>query len=502
MKQHVIRGGLWVLAEVGGGEIINLAAFVVLSRLLNPSDYGLASLAGVIAMFPQILLTRGLTDVIVARQEMDEDVASTIFWTNLILAATLFGFLQSTAGTVAWCFGKPLIAPLLRWLGLCFFTSALTAVPLAVLRRNLRFEAFAARAAGGSAVGGTAGIVMALAGCGVWSLVGLQLTQGLVALAAVWVMGSWRPKFRFSLTVLRDIAPFSVHTALGATLDLLGSRVDTVAVGLFLDAPSLGYYSLLKRVLQTAAAVAIYPVWAVSMPALRRLAGDWPAFTRAYTSLIGAAQACWVPVIAGLSVSASDVLPAVFGVHWTPAVPLFQAAFPMMLPCAITFCSSQVLAAVGRPGSYTVLALLQLGITAVIVGATAPFGAAPASFGLAISSLIALPFHLVVLRRSAGSAVMAALWRSVQIAGAGAFMAIGILLIRIIVLDGFPAISPVGLSCLDVGSGVLLYVSALRLFAPSSFAELVTLGGIMTRRLRRRPPGDPISDFDKEAARS
>ena len=97
----------------------------------------------------------------------------------------------------------------------------------------------------------------------------------------------------------------------GAVLDFLANRIDIFAVGLFLDATSLGYYYLLKRVLQAAVGATIYPPWSIMMPALRRLLGDWGRFNRAYTSLVAVAHACWVLLIAALCSSAPNLLPTV-----------------------------------------------------------------------------------------------------------------------------------------------------------------------------------------------
>ena len=124
----------------------------------------MASLAGVVSAFFQLALTRGLADAVVAHPELDEEALSTAFWGNLLVAVALFALVQVAAGGFAWCFGQPLVAPMLRWFSLCFFTTALTFIPLATLRRRLRFGTYAVRAAIGAASGGLVGIAMALTG--------------------------------------------------------------------------------------------------------------------------------------------------------------------------------------------------------------------------------------------------------------------------------------------------------------------------------------------------
>src|SRR4051794_18433985 len=100
MRREITRGAFWMLAEVVGGDSINLISFVILSRLLYPEDYGVASLAGVVAAFLQVLLTRGFADAVVALPNAGEDCISTAFWANLLLAAVLFGSVQFSAGAI------------------------------------------------------------------------------------------------------------------------------------------------------------------------------------------------------------------------------------------------------------------------------------------------------------------------------------------------------------------------------------------------------------------
>src|SRR3546814_5268728 len=84
------------------------------------------------------------------------------------------------ADMVAALFGQPTVADLVRWLSILPVLSALSAVPIAQLSREMKFGVLAARSTLAVIGGGIVGITMAAQGYGVWSLVGLQISHKLI----------------------------------------------------------------------------------------------------------------------------------------------------------------------------------------------------------------------------------------------------------------------------------------------------------------------------------
>lgn len=471
MKREAAHGALWTLAEVGSGEGLAFVVFLVLTRLVSPADYGVASLAGAIAAFAQIPIMRGLADAVVARSELSEDAISTAFWATLLIATVLCSILVVAAGGIAWVFGQPMLAPVLRWFSLCLVTTALTTVPLAVLRRQLRLSAFALRAAGGGAVGGLVGISMAFAGCGIWALVGNQVAQGIAAVAIVWWMGDWRPRLTFPLGALRPLSGFSIQAVTGAGLDVLAAKIDLLIVGYSFDAASVGYYYLVKRMLQAASAAAIYPVWSVSLPVLGRLLKDRALFNKAYVSFIAAAQAFWLPVVLGFGVTAPDLIPVLFGLRWAGAAPVAAAASLVSFSAAIVICTNQAFCAAGRADLYARLALFQLLIMAVLFTAASRLGIVAAGYALSASLAAVVPLQLWALWRATGLTPRSVLEPCARVAAAGGIMAATILATAA-ALSTAPALLRFPM---EVALGAAAYLGGLWMLARPTCLELLAL---------------------------
>jgi O-antigen/teichoic acid export membrane protein len=348
----------------------------------------------------------------------------------------------------------------------------------------LRYKAYAVRSAIGAAVGGALGVAMALAGFGIWSFVGAQVGQGLASAITVWAYSEWRPRLAFSARALSDLAPFSAQTIAGAMLDLMATRVDVLAVGLALDATSMGYYYLLKRLLQTATSATLYPAFSLVTPTLRRLVNEPTRFNRAYVSLVSVAHASWVFVATGFLACAPDVLPTVFGARWAGAVPLLQAASVLGIAFAVGFCTSQALGVVGQARAYLSLAVAQVVLTGGLVGVAAQFNVTATGAALGISFILSLPLNLWALRRHITLDPRDLIAPCVYIATAGAVTAGVVLAARSALGQAYPSWPVAGFAVFDIVLCTLVYAAAVRIAAPGVFYEVIEVARSVVRHPR------------------
>jgi PST family polysaccharide transporter len=76
IKAKAIRGIFWSAIQDCGSQIGSLIVFSVLSRLLEPKDFGLVALASVFMAFMQIFLDGGFTQALIQRQEIERESIS------------------------------------------------------------------------------------------------------------------------------------------------------------------------------------------------------------------------------------------------------------------------------------------------------------------------------------------------------------------------------------------------------------------------------------------
>ena len=74
-----VRGVFWSGATIIGPLVVSALVFVLTSRSLSPSDFGLVALAGTVAAGVACLIPGGFGDALV-QQDVVEAPTSTVFW--------------------------------------------------------------------------------------------------------------------------------------------------------------------------------------------------------------------------------------------------------------------------------------------------------------------------------------------------------------------------------------------------------------------------------------
>lgn len=482
MKTKAVRGVLWSLVEFGGGEGIAFVVFLVLARLVAPSDFGTVALAGAFVAFVQLFLVQGFADAVIQRQELDPDHVSTVFWTNLGIAAAFFAATMLGADLLAQVFGQPLLGLVLRGLSPLFLTSALISTHQAMFKRDLRFAAFAMRALVGVGLGGLVGIVMAFQGWGVWALVAQQLANGIASVIVIWATSEWRPQLRCSRRHLAELAPFAGNVIGSNLVTFFARKLDIFLIGLFLDAVQLGYYYLVLRLVTTLGLVTLSTVQAIVMPVLSRLQGDRYRFQQGYATAIQLSETLWLPTVLGLGLVAPTAVPLLFGDAWLPAVPLLQVVSLVGFTQVFSVFSAQVLYAAGRPAVNLRLSVLQVLLTASVFIPATRFGVIGVAAGFALVSALAAPLHQLVLHRTIGTDPIDLARRCLPPIAAGIVMAIAVGLVE---LRFGTSLRPVQLLAVELATGAATYAGILLLLAPALIRDVV---GIAAAALGRRAP--------------
>jgi O-antigen/teichoic acid export membrane protein len=473
MKVRAARGVLWSLVEYGGGEGVSFLVFLVLARLVAPADFGVVALAGIFVAFVQVFLAQGFSDAVIQRQDLEPDHCSTAFWVNLAIAGVFLTLTLLLAEPIAALFHQPRLAAVLCWMSPVFISTALNSIHQALFKRRLHFASFALRALAGITCGGAVGVTMALRGHGVWSLVGQQLTNGLVSILVIWGTSAWRPSLRFSARCFRDMAGFSFHVIAGNLVRFVYLKADVFLIGLFIDAQQLGYYTLVQRLLITCGLVTQSSVLPIVLPLLARLQNDRERFREAFLTALRMTQLVWLPLAVGLGVVADPLIPLFFGAQWAPGVPLLEIMSLIGFMQLFSYFTGPALIALNRPGVVLRLSLVQMVVMLVIfVPAAMSFGVVGIAAATTLLYVAIIPFHAIMLRRVAGIALWSVMLRCRAAIGAGAVMAGAVLLLKAELAATLP---PAPLLVVLIAAGTVVYVGALGAFGHRELRELLDL---------------------------
>ncbi len=465
--RHAVK---WAYVLTGAQRGIAMLLTFVLAIVLGPKDFGIAAMAMAYIIFIEMLVAQGMGAAIIQRKDLSSEQLDSIFW--LIGAARVVLIAVSIALSQWWASvnGLPTLAPVIIVLSLSIPIKGLTVVQHALLQRKMDFRNLALLSGGSAIVGGAIGVVMALNGYGIWSLVAQHLVGSALATAIMWKVSDWRPRFRFSWRRVREMFGFSGGVFLSHLGVYTAGQSDAILMGLFFGPIAVGLYRLGERMIDILLEITTRSIQIVALPHFSSLQDDPQRLRAAVASCLRLSATLTIPAMAILALS-SDELMSMLGRQWEPASAVLKIVVFMGMAKALTVFSGPLLLAKGYAKILAALTwVLALVFTGLIAGCGVAFkdasvetqiiAVAVARTGayLLLGGLVRLLIIRFLCKLSFGSIARAVLPSVIAAIGAAV---ISVLILEFVVRSTTPAITAFALV---VGPAGIVAVALLAIF--------------------------------------
>lgn len=328
----------------GGGAFLRLfmqmAAQIVLARLLGPEQYGLFAMSVVVMSFAAFFSDIGMAYGLIQRKVLDDTHIRFVFGWQIVLGVAVAGLLALLAGPLAEFFRESRLQAIVLVLAPVAFLQAVSAVSLNLLKRELDFKALQIAQTIGYFLGYVCiGIPLALGGAEVWSLVAAWTMQSLVSLVLMYRV------------VRHPLAPLLRHPDAGSmghfggtvlltnlTNWLIGN-VDRTVVARTLDSASVGLYANAYNLVSVPSSTMLGFMQPVLYSACAKVQDDPQRIRKAYLMLMAGIALTVMPVFIAMSAVADTLVLALYGERWAQAAAVLQPialAMPFALLWGIT----------------------------------------------------------------------------------------------------------------------------------------------------------------------
>jgi PST family polysaccharide transporter len=324
LKGRSVRGGLLTLTSQGAQFTMQTVSTVVLARLLTPADFGLVAMVTAVTGLATAFADFGLSEATIQRKDINHSQVSALFWINVAIGLGLTLITAALGPVLAWIYREPRLVSITLLLSLTFLVGGLRSQPNALLKRQMRFTAMAARDIASYALAVPVAIVMAWLGAGYWALVALPLTLNTVQMVLSWLLVRWRPGLPRRNVGVRSMIAFGGNVSASYLIFNLNRSADGSLIGWYWGAGPLGLYSRAYNLLMLPLRQLSAPAASVAVPAFSRLQNDPERFARYF--LRAASLIVWIcaPLFGFLFVAAGPVISLVLGPKWGEAAPVFQ----------------------------------------------------------------------------------------------------------------------------------------------------------------------------------
>jgi O-antigen/teichoic acid export membrane protein len=325
LKERTLRGAIWATAGGNGAQVLAFILFVLISRVVGPSAFGVVAVALLLIETLRALTVESIAVNLVADGNSDDRAFNAGLAMSLSLSVVAAVALTLAAPWAAQAFGITELATVLPALTPLLLVQAIARLYEAELLRRMRFRALAVRSIGAVGLGGVIGLSAAYAGQGVQALILQQWVATVASLVFMAVQSDWRPGLTFDRDGFRRLARQSLVLAPAGVITNLKQTIDGLAVASFAGAAAAGFYNLAKRTRLAFQLGFSTAVGRVSLPAFSAVKTDAVRLASAIEQAAELSAVVAFPVFIGVAAIAPELISVFLGPAWS------EAAAPMTL---------------------------------------------------------------------------------------------------------------------------------------------------------------------------
>ena len=381
----------------GMARLISFANTLVLARLLSPQDYGLMAIVMVVVGFIGFFNEIGLGSAIKQRIDITKEQLNGAFALALLISVPLYLAMYAASPQIA-AFYEQDISAVLRFIALTFVISAVATVPDALIAREMRFKIYGAIEFAATLIQCALTLVMAWLGYQVWALAwGFVVAQSFKT-ACIFYFSNWRPSRLGHLGAATALMKFGATVTYSRITWYFYNNAQTLIIGKVLNAQQLGAFSMATTLATLPSTHITSMVIQIASPLFSKLQLDLPRLDNAMRRLTSGIALIAFPVMAGMALTATELVPVLLGPGWQDAV------FPLQILCVLGLFKSvdplitQAFISIGKAdvtARYTTLCAVVIPVS-VYAGAVAG-----GLVGVAIGIAVSYPLSSIYLFRSA-----------------------------------------------------------------------------------------------------
>jgi PST family polysaccharide transporter len=383
------------VATLSAARVVQLASSFVaipfLARMLTPVDFGLAALALSMVMFFTMIGDAGLGRSLVRVDANDTEAWSSAFWASVLLMTALSGLFFLISWPAAAFFNEPRLVPIMMVLSLAPLLMGLAEIPAASLLQKEKFQWLAGAEFAAAIAGIVVALVIAFQGGGAWALVWQHLTQRIVKGVVVQLASRLYPRLVLNVGKLKEHMRFMLDTAAWSMTMFVNRQADTLVVGKFLGAATLGLYNVAVRIMQLPVSILGGSLHSAVYPRFVQLREDNKAL-RELVLFTTMAQAVFVfPPIAAVAAASHAFFTLLLSERWQASGEIFTLLAGAGAIQTIVAINGSLLQAIGRTGARLRLTVEYAILWTISALATAPFGIHAVALGCTVTTLLYLP---------------------------------------------------------------------------------------------------------------
>ena len=391
LGQRAVRGTAIVLASSYTNMGMAFLASILLTRLLDPGDFGIIALSSFYFSLFDLRNKMGLDFAFVHKQPDTDELRATHLGLQVALSLGSIAITLIAMPILHWVGYDPRMIQILVALSLAGLVEAAGTTPRMVLEKELIFGRSTVVITGSLFVAHLAAVIMAWRGAGVWSLY-VQLAGNMI----LSTIGFWKiSKLKVWPTFSRQIAGwmlrFGLVLSVGAIATTILLQFDYFLVGTFISTATLGYYERAYKIAQWPTGLVTHIVSRTAFPTYAKLQDDRPRLSEAFNMTLWLITIVALPIALAIFATAPDFVRLLYGERWLPSAPLLRFLIVYSVLRPLLDDTGALFTATGKPRrTSTVLSAQAVTLVLAATPLTFMYGATGTAIGVGIAFVVGI----------------------------------------------------------------------------------------------------------------
>lgn len=351
----------WKFAERIASQAVSFVVSIVLARILAPSDYGAITMVMIFVTLANVIVEGGFSSALIQKKNADKLDFSTVFYFSLVFSIVLYAILYYAAPSISRFYGDgyEVLTPVLRVIGIQVVIYAVNSVQQAYVSKKMMFQKFFWSTLVGTIVSAILGLVMAYSGCGIWALVGQQLSMTVTNVLVLYIVTKKLPGLMFSFERLKDLFNYGAKILGASLLVSLFLDLRSLIIGKLYSAKDLAFFDRGRQFPNLIVVNVNSSVGAVLFPKMSEQQDDTKKIKETCRMSIRFSSFVMMPLMMGLAACGESFVRLLLTDKWIDCVPFLQLFCIIYMFYPIHTANMQAIKALGHSGTFLKLELLK-----------------------------------------------------------------------------------------------------------------------------------------------
>lgn len=444
---------------------------IILLRLLTPHDFCIIAILMIFTSISQVFVQSGLNTALIQRKGVELEDFNSVFSLSLLISVILYFGLFISSSFIEEFYNMSGLKEALQLLALILIPNSLISVQEAKLINKMDFKSIFFSSFISVIISGVLGIILAINGFGIYSLIIQQLSNRLLYCFVLTRNSKWIPRLTISVRRIKILWSFGWKLLISSLIDTLYNNIQGLVIGKKFNSNDLAYYNQGKLFPQLLIDNINGSIQSVLLPTLSAFQDDKIKLKIAMRKSIRISCYVVFPLMAGLITIASPLISFILTDKWIQSVPYIQVFGLIFALWPIHTTNLQALNAQGRSDIYLKLEIIKKCIGVFILIFTIIYYRTPIAIvmGSLISSIISCFINIYPNKRLLDYGFIE------QIKDVSAPLLYSVIMVVVILPIGYFQINDFNKLFIQVSIGIFVYIAISVFTKNESFHDLLGL---------------------------